>query len=348
MDERTALLSFSKIGEGSYGQVFRATDAGGETVIIKLMPLNSQKNKDSTCFTTIDSAATEVQLLEKMQKVPGYVEFRGACVLQGKMPEHFVNLWQEYMESGRTVESYDPRIKESYSEDQLWLMLELSDAGTNLEPGRYMPPGLRKVPKNGKYLDVARVWDVFWQVTHAVAKAEVYCEFEHRDLHLGNICVRDLAIEEDTPVLSVKAPFPIDSSGILVTIIDYTLSRANMSVGETLAFDFQSDPCLFTGQGDLQYDIYRWMDEVLGERGCKTYDPRTNVLWLFHLLKKLLSVTTAAPRGKAGQSARQMKKLLDRVQDMIDPDYMEEWLANSAGDLLQCAYAEEWIAASVV
>ena len=341
VEERLALLAFIKIGEGSYGQVFRATDASGETVIIKLMPLNAQKGNRWQSFTSIDSAATEIQLLEKMQQVPGYVEFRGACVLCGSMPEHFISLWHEYMESGRTVESRDPRNSGAYPSTQLWLMLELSDAGTNLEPGQYLPPGISKVPKNGKYMPIDRIWDVFWQVTHAVAKAEVYCEFEHRDLHLGNICVRDQPVSPSS--VHLTAPFPINSSGILVTIIDYTLSRANMDTSCTLAFDFQSDADLLSGQGDLQYDIYRWMDEVIGERGCKTYDPRTNVLWLYHLLDKLLAVTTGAPRGKRGESMRKMRGILKEVQEMIEPEEMMQWMANSAGDLLQCAYAQEWI-----
>ena len=134
-------LAIEKTGEGSFGEVFRVTSANGDTVILKLMPLNAVKGRGSKFFTSIDCAANEIRLLERMQPVPGFVDFRGACVLTGSLPGTLIDLWKKYKSSGRTIESRDPSKKTSYPTDQLWLLVEMSDAGHSLEHSQYAPPG---------------------------------------------------------------------------------------------------------------------------------------------------------------------------------------------------------------
>ena len=62
------------------------------------------------------------------------------------------------------------------------------------------------------------------QVTAALAIAEAELEFEHRDLHWGNVLVsrtEDAVIE----FCHQGTPLRIESSGVKVAIIDFTLSR---------------------------------------------------------------------------------------------------------------------------
>ncbi|MCJ1384711.1 hypothetical protein MMC17_007829 [Xylographa soralifera] len=351
-DERMPPLKMQKIGEGSFGEVYRATN-GGEAVIMKIIPLNARKGRGSRSFTSIEAAANEVQLLEKMQRIPGFVEFRGACVLQGSMPAQLVQEWNDYQAQGRTVESKDPNKKNAYLENQLWLLIEMSDAGTNLNPGHYMPYDTMYYTLGDRYLSVHRSWDIFWQVVRALAKAEVYAEFEHRDLHLGNICARNIRATIDkenlTLVPSAEAtPFSLDNTGVQVTIIDYSLARAIADEGQILSYDFMKNDSLLRGEGELQYDMYRYMAEAMGKKSCKEFVPKTNVLWLSYLITKLLAVTVElSEEAKFEEKGRvtviaKMKAILEEVRNITALSRRENWMLQSAGEMLELGTHNEW------
>ena len=352
-------LALEKIAEGSFGEVFRATSANGDTVVLKLMPLNAMKGRGSKSFTSIDSAANEVRLLERMQRVPGFVEFRGACILIGGLPETLIDLWKKYKSSGRTVESRDPSKKTSYPTDQLWLLIEMSDAGHSLEPGQYTPPGETFV-KGQPYLGIGRAWDIFWEVARGVAKAECWVQFEHRDLHMGNICARDTTNapdEEDLTLVSSSkpTPLPINTSKLEITIIDYSLSRAYMeNENNVLYYGFMKDKQILNGEGDLQYDMYRYMAAAVGDRSCKEFVPQTNVVWLWYVLNRILAMTkplsTKAKVKKQDLITREARKLniLTKVQDLINPEEMVNWTIDSATTLLAIGIEESWLSADDV
>ncbi|MCJ1438421.1 hypothetical protein MMC27_007809 [Xylographa pallens] len=352
-DERMPSLKMQKIGEGSFGEVYRAT-SGGETVIMKIIPLNARKGRGSRTFTSIEAAANEVQLLEKMQRIPGFVEFRGAGVLQGSMPSQLVTEWNDYKAQGRTVESRDPNKKNTYLENQLWLLIEMSDAGTNLNPGYYMPCDTPCYTPGDRYLSVHIIWDIFWQIVRALAKAEVYAEFEHRDLHLGNICVRNIRAicdkENLTLVPSAEAtPISLDNTGVQVTIIDYSLARAITDEDRILSYDFMKNDSLLKGEGELQYDIYRYMAKAMGKKSCKEFVPKTNVLWLSYLILKLLEVTVElSEEAKFEESGRvtvtaKMKAIMEEVRDTTALSQRENWVLQSAGDILELGTLNKWI-----
>ena len=352
MNERDGLLSVLKIGEGSFGEVYRA-QGGEDAVILKLMPLNAQKGKGSRSFTSVNAAKNEIRLLGRMSKVPGFVEFRGACVLQGKMPWQLVKQWNDYRHSGRTVESKNPSKRDSYPSTQLWLLIEMSDAGESLERGRYAPPGsleLNSSKSKDPYLPVRYTWDIFWQIGKALAKGEVFAMYEHRDLHLGNICIKDkiqdLRPEHQRPAIcldgeaicSEETVFGIDDSGIEVTLIDYSLSRASIGPDNTLAYDFKNDKALLRGKGDLQYDMYRYMADVVGPRSSSDFVPQTNVMWLYYVLKLLLEATQAS----RDTVENDMLIILCEMRDQLHPDRRSEWEWESAGDLLHMGIEEGW------
>jgi hypothetical protein len=362
LSERTPHLAISKIGEGSFGEVYRATTttspshpSGPKTptsVILKLIPLAPATGPGSKSFTPISAAATEVQLLQHMQRVPGFVEFRGACVLQGPMPEALVAQWEAYVAKGRSVQSRDPRRKGAYPKGQLWLVVEMSDAGRSLERGDYFPGGARpgRLGDSERYLSVHRTWDIFWQVVRALAKAEVYAAFEHRDLHLGNICAADPPsdMEEDAEDLEPDdgSPFELDTSGVRVTIIDYSLSRAD--VGEkVLAYDFLADKALVKGEGELQYDVYRYAAAAIkmkGESGA--FVPRTNVLWCWYILVQLLAYTkNLSAQATSDSRVARMRLVLEGLVDGLGP---EADRVGCAGHLLEMGALEGWFCAEAV
>ena len=65
---------------------------------------------------------------------------------------------------------------------------------------------------------------VLQQVVASLAIAEEALQFEHRDLHWGNVLLKPTTYKSFNYRLQGK-PFSIESHGIKVAIIDFTLSR---------------------------------------------------------------------------------------------------------------------------
>lgn len=86
-------------------------------------------------------------------------------------------------------------------------------------------------------------------------------QFEHRDLHWGNILL--LSTEEKNVTYKLQGKtLTIPTKGVKTTIIDYTLSRM-MFKDYCFYNDLSTDEELFTATGDYQFDIYRMMREIL-------------------------------------------------------------------------------------
>lgn len=116
--------------------------------------------------------------------------------------------------------------------------------------------------------------------------AEKKYQFEHRDLHWGNILLASTDEPEVTFILNNKT-IVIPSHGVKVTIIDYTLSR--MIYDKCVLFnDLSADDELFTAGGDYQFDVYRLMKDRLANV-WKNFDPYTNVLWLHYTVDKMIN-----------------------------------------------------------
>lgn len=65
---------------------------------------------------------------------------------------------------------------------------------------------------------------IFLQVACALAVAESVLEFEHRDLHWGNVLIARKRYHRVRYRL-LQHEFDLETVGINVTVIDYTLSR---------------------------------------------------------------------------------------------------------------------------
>ena len=70
---------------------------------------------------------------------------------------------------------------------------------------------------------------VLAQVTCSLAIAESALQFEHRDLHWGNVLVKQT--KDETVQYSLAGEgFELDSNGVKVSIIDFTLSRLSKGI----------------------------------------------------------------------------------------------------------------------
>lgn len=87
-------------------------------------------------------------------------------------------------------------------------------------------------------------------------------------MHWGNILVEETDLKKISYVFSQNdsssTNIEISTSGIQVTLIDFTLSRFGKNDEEIFCKNLDDDPELFQGlgkdhvDGDLQFDIYRY------------------------------------------------------------------------------------------
>ena len=176
-------FTVEKIAEGSYGEVYqlhlsedltkrdisksklsklKAYDAG----VFKIVPLRAQKGPGSKKFTSVDEIVSEVQLLKLLDPVPGFARFREVHVVQGRFPDAYQRAWDKYRDTSDDCFNPDPRLKKSYPDTQLWAILEMDNAGHELEKFHCS--------------SVSQIYDVFWGVALGLARAEQLSGFEVR------------------------------------------------------------------------------------------------------------------------------------------------------------------------
>ncbi|KAE8326527.1 hypothetical protein BDV39DRAFT_215701 [Aspergillus sergii] len=327
------LLEVVKIAEGSYGEVYKLRlreelckkemsrsklarlKAYGDNVF-KVVPLRAQSGPGSKKFTSIDEIVSEVKMLKYLDPIPGFARFREIHVVQGRFPESFQNAWDHYKKTKDDCLNPNPSSKRAYPDSQLWAIVEMDDAGCELEKFAWS--------------STFQIYDIFWGVAMALARAEEYAQFEHRDLHLGNVCIRSTRPDgcmnppTDLEVMSQSYSSGFGLSTLETTIIDYSLSRAELRVEESgdvveVASSDLDKKQIFDAIGRdedeaMLRDTYRYMRSQLYNGSPleteKTpdipgiwaeYAPRTNLVWLLFLLKSLLKnrkpeVSLPAPR----------------------------------------------------
>ncbi|KAG5358662.1 Serine/threonine-protein kinase haspin-like protein hrk1 [Yarrowia sp. B02] len=239
-----------KLAEASYSEVF----ARGSSVF-KIIPFGNDEQEQSPVKDIIQ----ELTIAKTVQSLEGFVQVRGATVCRGKYPDHLIGLWDDYA-NFKGSESHRP---DFYSDSQLFCVVELANSGTDLEHFEL------ESWMEAEY--------VFWRVVSSIAEAESKFQFEHRDMHWGNIVIQRTArpdIEEKLANMSLddldNAVFDDEDDFIApnlkVTLIDYTLSRARVPArygiddgAVSTVFTGLDHPDFFRGRGDYQFDIYRFM-----------------------------------------------------------------------------------------
>ncbi|KAF1816410.1 hypothetical protein P152DRAFT_478956 [Eremomyces bilateralis CBS 781.70] len=378
-------FNIAKIAEASYGEVYRLAlksslpgfTAADESVLkilpLKLPPYEGEPS-NIEIMSDIENVASEVRLLQRMTDIPGFTNFRDIRVLQGRPPAPIIKAWKAFNKArpkGQKSLFPDPSRKTSYWENQLWAVIEMQDAGTDLE--------------HAKLDDIWSVWDVFWGATLTLAKGEEAARFEHRDFHLGNICVLPTCQSVDDASQRIRLRNQkLGFTALRVTVIDYTLSRAELSDPQDLDeeprvayLDLDKDSYLFEADSteEYQYEIYRYMrgavflddplanfkkrrrDAMRSGRTWRGYHPQSNIVWLHFILHELLRhlETIAATEDIASsqfdtdnmveiqQSRYSLSQSLEKVSNLLHPRNFRKSGLHSAGDLVSLALAEEWL-----
>ncbi|XP_066279755.1 serine/threonine-protein kinase haspin-like isoform X1 [Branchiostoma lanceolatum] len=259
-----------KIGEGSFGEVFRTTNKDGNTVALKIVPIEGENQK------TFEEILPEIVISRELSKLKegscnrtgGFIHLHRVCLVQGAWPDHLLAMWDQW-HTEREGGSYNDR-PDIFPDSQLFVVMEFEDGGCDLEHFQFSTFKEAKAALH--------------QICVTLAVAEAALQFEHRDLHWGNVLVKRI---DSTHYLNGEKVC-VATSGLEVKIIDFTLSRIQKD-GQPLYCDLSTSPSLFEQEmeGEIQFDIYRDMKKET-RNDWKRHCPYTNVLWLHYLADKLL------------------------------------------------------------
>lgn len=155
---------------------------------------------------------------------------------------------------------------------------------------------------------------ILLQISYILAFAESAFKFEHRDLHWGNILIKEIKDE------FIKLPWIVDdqcyilkipSGNVKCFIIDLTLSRLEID-GFIHFSDLDQDPSLFEADDseDFQFTVYKLMKKDCVE--WSEFNPKTNIMWLKYLIEKLIDWK------KPKKSDKKLKSLLKKLFESIE------------------------------
>ncbi|CAH2014028.1 unnamed protein product [Acanthoscelides obtectus] len=267
-----------KIGEGVYGEVYLLRNPKGGTSVLKIIPIegslmvNGERQKKYEEILSEIIISMELSNLRKnpVNSTSGFTELQEVKCVQGCYPERLIDLWHLYDET-KGSENDCP---DCFLDDQLYIILQLADAGKDLE--------------SFVFANAQQALAMFKQVAFALAVAEEELHFEHRDLHWGNILLKQVDKSTKIRFTLNGNTYIVPTKGIQATIIDFTLSRVEHD-GVVIFNDLSLDPDLFTAEGDYQFDIYRLMQKENGNN-WQSFVPHTNLLWLHYILDKSITL----------------------------------------------------------
>ncbi|XP_067625598.1 serine/threonine-protein kinase haspin homolog [Eurosta solidaginis] len=271
-----------KIGEGAYGEVFlkakskrKAFDAS--STVMKVIPIEGTVEVNGEKQKTYEQILSEVVISKELANLRscvnsknitcGFVNVKQIVCVKGEYPQHLKNLWEDF-DKEKCSENDHPDI---FDETQIYIILELEFCGQDMESFQFQ--------------NAEQAYYALLQIVLTLAVAECAYQFEHRDLHWGNVLLLSTNAKE-LPFTIDNHTYVVPTKGVKATLIDYTLSR--MTVDNCCHYnDISCDEDLFTATGDYQFDIYRMMRDVLGNN-WETFEPRTNIFWISYVISKMI------------------------------------------------------------
>lgn len=365
----------TKLGEGAFADVFKLKAKTAEEaveldryggLVIKVIPFNIENDaKDE--IADLESVTREVRVLQALDPLHGFARCRGVHVVSGKYPDVLSEAFSLYKTTD-PKEAINPDPTKNLDSEQLYVIIEMNDTGRPLS----------KLPAMSAF----QAFDSFWMSTIILSLAEHKLEFEHRDLHNGNVCFKSRTGDEVEDLTQVtvedmkdEPEVKLGMSNLSITIIDYTLARAKISDGEGELVVF--DPILFWDANDVegetksdatQYDTYRkvrdWAKTTEQEAEAQAqldgidhqpvdkysrFLPKSNVIWLGYLVTDLLLRRKEGRGAYVQGSSRAAKKLqlkLWKTLEAVDA-YINKTtptlLPRSADDFLSVAMEQGWL-----
>ncbi|KAL7346096.1 haspin Ser/Thr kinase [Encephalitozoon intestinalis] len=222
-----------KIGEATFSEVF-----SDGLKVYKIVPLG-----DTDDETSLESFLKESAIFKTISSEDGVCRLKDVFLVEGKYPEEYLKAWDDYGEEENERPS-------KYSDSQKYGVIVMEDGGESLESTKFQ--GAEEMDRF-----IRRVIEI-------LANLEEKYEFEHRDLHWGNILIK-----EDR-----------------ISLIDFSLSR--LKDGDSVIFSNLNDKqWLFEGDEafDIQFKVYKDMLKLCS--GCwSRFTPQSNALWIRYLVEK--------------------------------------------------------------
>ncbi|KAK9813057.1 hypothetical protein WJX72_008207 [[Myrmecia] bisecta] len=282
LGQHVDLTQIRKIGEGTFGEAFKAGK-----VVFKIVPMEGSRLVNGEVQKLSAEILAEVAIsltLSELRGKPGgsgpfgnsnitsgFVETYGVGICRGAYAEALCREWHAW--DARNESENDP--VDDFPGDQLYVVFVVADGGADLE--------------HFEVRSFKEAKSILLQVALTLAVAEEACQFEHRDLHWGNLLIQRGATGtahfrlRDTSIEMADA-------GVAVTLIDFTLSRLNTVTGEVAFLDLSADPELFQGpKGDCQAETYRRMKKATKDH-WEAHRPETNTLWMHYLADTMLTL----------------------------------------------------------
>lgn len=302
-----------KYAEASYSEVFVLKNylTQENLKIFKVIPFGDERFEQPCLENVIQELKVNLQL----NSLDGFIKLNSCHVVEGCYPKLMLKLWDDYNEL-KGSNNFRPEFEST----QRYLLMDLEYGGVDLE--------------HFKLLKWKQALEIFWSVAYSLTRAEKLYQFEHRDLHWGNIVIeykqsqhgshrledafQDLSFIEEND--DDEGP-TLSQDEFSVKIIDYTLSRLQRSDGSVIhtRLDHQD---FFKGRGDYQFDIYRMMRSELkslqksedSEVDWSLSSFRTNLMWLHYLLDKLVR-----SKGITDLSGDESREKLERLLRVLNP-----------------------------
>ncbi|KAI6242949.1 Non-specific serine/threonine protein kinase [Aphelenchoides fujianensis] len=299
-----------KLGEGTHAEVFQAKTIAGEDVALKIVPFTVDEDDlvtmNGDTMKTCDAITSEAVISHQLSgltdgirnNTDGFVRVVRMSVVKGDYPAALLKAWKVF--------------KKTRKEGGLQrLPGHLRLARTPLLGHR--PHVGRSVP--GDPTNENEAVSIMLQTMLALMVAEKEYEFEHRDLHVGNVLVEKTAPGDICSYCLDGREIAIHAHQCRVKIIDFTLSRLNTRDFGIVCLNLDSDEDLFTGDGegvkggDYQFDIYRKMREANGN-DWSAFTPVTSVFWMHYLSKKVFSKLKGKKKGERG---KELQRIFDNL-----------------------------------
>ena len=305
----------AKLNEGSYSECFLIEKPGQapEAVVMKVIPVDCTGTAQTTGVSKASDFLREVKLLTALETYHGFAQIFGGRLVRGQMPDTLLNAARTWLEATKEEVNKTVDPAQRHPHNQLYGIVEMAYAGQDLE--------LLKRPS------AFQAYDAFWTTAILLANAESKIEFEHRDLHMSNICFRpdaDGNIDVDQSLVKSMRCAPkrlLGLSGLQISIIDYTHSRMRDAESNEILFNPESahsaedlaryrrkrQPC---DQKDTILKVEEWISTTYERQKedvakFQGFTPKTNVIWLSHVLFALTKHVvpgkrqTCVPRSSA-------------------------------------------------
>lgn len=260
-----------KIGEASFSEVYLI---GGN--VYKVIPFNEHYGMEAFC--------KEVFVLDALRKEKGMCKMVDKFLVKGKYSKEYIKAWKSYKSP---TENIDPS---KYKQDQVFGVIVMNNCGEDLE--RY------------QFRDCKEIMHFVTQLLSAICILEQNYMFEHRDLHWGNVMVKDSEI----------------------FLIDFNFSRLEKK--KIIYTDLNQEQWLFDGDSsiDPQFAVYKRM-----KASCRndwlSFNEKSNLLWVIYLLDKLhIKIKTLKVVEDRFKATRFVQLLENKAKRCKSTQELFDWL----------------------